>query len=92
MRALFAEARIEERLMAGELRLEERRGTRHAAPAHLAEPPGTISHAVVYLAADGVAQAIAHEYVRPDGSIGASGLRDPKWIRHEGVSYKLKRV
>jgi len=25
--------------------------------------------------------AIVHQYLLPDGSIGASGLPDPKWLR-----------
>lgn len=63
-------------------------GTERPVPAHIDEPPGTVSHAVVYLDGDGLAQAIAHEYLRPDGSLGASGQRDPKWIRFQGLIYK----
>jgi hypothetical protein len=25
--------------------------------------------------------AIVHQYLRPDGTLGASGLPDPKWLR-----------
>jgi hypothetical protein len=31
--------------------------------------------------------AQAHRYLRPDGTIGASGLVDPKLILHEGTVY-----
>lgn len=35
---------------------------------------------------------MAHEYLRPDGTIAASGLRDPKWLRLAGKTYKLRRL
>jgi hypothetical protein len=90
LRALFYEARIEERLAAGNLRIEVKRGTERPAPPNLGEPPGTFSHAIVYLDNDGLAQAIAHEYLRPDGTIGASGQRDPKWLRFRGTIWRLQ--
>jgi hypothetical protein len=31
--------------------------------------------------------AEVHYYERPDGSIGASGQRDPKEIVHEGILF-----
>lgn len=31
--------------------------------------------------------AEAHQYKRTDGSIGASGLPDPKEILHDGIVY-----
>jgi len=91
LRALFHEARIEDRLSSGELTIAVKRGTERPAPAHLGEPPGTVSHVVVYLDRDGRAQAIAHEYLRSDGSIGASGQRDPKWLRFKGAVWQLPR-
>lgn len=92
LRGLFAEAAIERRLSSGELTISVKRQTERLAPAHLGEPPGTVSHVLVYLDADGRAQAIAHEYLRPDGSIGASGRRDPKWLRFRGAIWRVKRV
>lgn len=89
LRAIFAAARIEERLSAGELSLYIRNETERPAPAHVHEPPGTLSHVVVYLDRAGHAHAIAHEYLRPDGSIGASGQRDPKWVRFRGAAWRL---
>jgi hypothetical protein len=57
------------------------------------EPPGTRSQMVAYLESSGRAVAIAHRYLRPDGTIGGSGLRrpDPKWLIHEGHRYQLRR-
>jgi hypothetical protein len=34
---------------------------------------------------------MVHQYLRPDGTLGASGLPDPKLVVHEGVVYKLAR-
>lgn len=34
---------------------------------------------------------LVHLYVRLDGSIGGSGLPDPKWLFENGVVYRLKR-
>jgi hypothetical protein len=90
LRALFREAQIDERLASGELTLIVKRGTERHARADTGEPPGTVSHVVVYLDGQGRAQAMAHEYLRPDGSIGASGQRDPKWLRFDGVVWRLQ--
>ena len=35
--------------------------------------------------------ARAHQYKRPNGTIGASGMPDPLWMFIGGVIYKLKR-
>jgi hypothetical protein len=50
------------------------------------EPFCTLSQRLLYRTVDGdrhVAQA--HRYLRPDGSIGASGFVDPKMVLHEGT-------
>jgi len=44
------------------------------------QPPGTKSQRVLYKRGD-VLTAVVHQYMLPDGSIGASGLPDPKWLR-----------
>lgn len=90
LRALFRDARIEERALAGELSTEVRKGSEHPAPDRVGEPAGTLSHMLVYLDSSGRAVALAHEYLRPDGSIGASGLRDPKWLRFRGAVWMVK--
>ena len=91
LRRLFLEARVEERLRNGELTIVVRKNTERPARPQIGEPPGTVSHALVYLDPTGTAVAIAHEYLRPDGTTGASGLRDPKWLRHAGRRYMLAR-
>ena len=44
------------------------------------QPPGTRSQRVAYMRGNQLV-AIVHQYVLPDGRIGASGLPDPKWLR-----------
>jgi hypothetical protein len=56
-------------------------------PCHLpTEPPGTLSQIVAY---DDGSQRIAlvHQYLRPDGTLGASGKPDPKELIEGGVGY-----
>ena len=47
------------------------------------EPPGTRSQVFDYLDPSGERIVTVHRYLRPDGTLGASGLPDPKWIRRE---------
>lgn len=51
------------------------------------QPPGTKSQLVYYYEKELTQVAIVHQYVLPDGSIGASGLPDPKWVYWEGLIY-----
>lgn len=54
------------------------------------QPPGTLSQRVEYwTTVEGrlVKIATAHRYLRPDGSLGGSGLPDPKRVLHNGVVY-----
>jgi len=54
------------------------------------EPSGTRSQRVEYWESAGSALrkvATVHRYLRPDGSLGASGLPDPKRVLHEGLLY-----
>jgi hypothetical protein len=52
------------------------------APPH--EPPGTMSRIIVYYTAELDRIALAHEYRRPDGTLGGSGQQDPKRIYLDG--------
>jgi hypothetical protein len=55
------------------------------------QPIGTRSQMIEYWESAGdhlVKIAIAHRYVRPDGTIGASGRPDPKRVVVNGVMYK----
>ena len=51
----------------------------HPAPPASGQPPGTLSQMIWYF--DGLDRvALVHQYLRPDGTIGASGRPDPKRI------------
>jgi hypothetical protein len=46
------------------------------------QPAGTRSQMLRYFRrSDGLLMAIVHQYRLPNGSLGASGLPDPKWLR-----------
>lgn len=44
------------------------------------EPICTLSQVVIYWDSQGNPVAMVHQYLRPDGTIGASGKPDPKWV------------
>lgn len=67
-------------------------GSEHPAPGVMREPPGTVSHMLLYFEAEDTLVAKVHEYLRPDGTRGASGLRDPQWLRIGDSVYKQRRV
>jgi hypothetical protein len=54
------------------------------------QPPGTLSQRVEYVEIiDGrpIRVATVHQYLRPDGTLGGSGLPDPKRVFYDGVVY-----
>lgn len=53
------------------------------------QPEGTISELVDYFHGHELI-ATAHRFVLPDGSIGASGLPDPKMVVSGGTMYLLQ--
>lgn len=76
LRERFNDAGLFERASAGELlQIVEREGP---APDALQMPDGTVSRTVWYVDADLQKLALVHEYRLPDGTVGASGLPDPK--------------
>jgi len=74
------------------LEVVEREGS--ASP-RFGQPPKARSQMVSYWEVAGgkigTKVAIAHRYILPDGSLGASGKPDPKSVKHEGQLYLLKR-
>jgi hypothetical protein len=92
LRDLF-NAEILPRIEAGEL-LETVESDGSPNPRH-GEPPGTRSQIVSYWEVEAGRLrkiALAHRYLRPDGSLGGSGQRlpDPKLVRHEGKRFALQ--
>ena len=45
------------------------------------EPHGTRSQTVRYYDSNGQWVVVVHQYLRPDGTLGASGKQDPKRLR-----------
>jgi len=78
LRQRFRELHYYERLVAGELlaRIDDE----YTPKPEYGFPPGTKSQRVIYYDRD-TPVAVVHQYLLPDGSIGASGLPDPKWLR-----------
>lgn len=90
MRKLFNENRFWERTKTGELTAVVT-DNRHPALTKANEPICTYSQAVSYRDADNSEVARVHQYLRPDGKIGASGLPDPKRLYLNGTLYRLVR-
>src|SRR5438876_25595 len=59
----------------------------HPSPPKADEPICTRSQLIAYYDAAGKKVAEAHQYLRTDGTIGASGIPDPKEVIHKGVLY-----
>jgi hypothetical protein len=57
----------------------------HPAPNFL--PYCTRSQMLAYHDSKGKKLAIVHQYLKPDGKLGASGLPDPKLLVHDGKRY-----
>lgn len=83
LRSWFNDDGVAAAIGARDLR-EEIRADRPAPPA--IGPPGTRSQLVRYF--DGATLvAEVHRYLRPDGTLGASGMPDPKGLLHDGRWY-----
>lgn len=65
------------------------------APPESGQPSGSRSQMVAYFEVGGgqIGRriALAHRYLLPDGSVGASGKPDPKSMKHDGDFYVLDR-
>ena len=81
LRLLFNSADFLERVRLGELAIEA--VDDYEAPPSAGQPPGTRSQFLEIRTLDGIVIARAFQYLRPDGTVGASGRPDPKWLRTE---------
>lgn len=59
----------------------------HPSPPLAPEPFCTRSQMVLYLDSNGRKVALVHQYLRTDGTIGASGRPDPKQLVENGTLY-----
>ena len=87
MRRLFNSAGYAGLIVAGEL-TEVVAIDHHPSEMKANEPVCTRSKLVEFVDANNVVIVKAHRYLRTDGTVGASGRIDPKWLRHDGVVYK----
>lgn len=87
MQDRFNRADFLAKLDAGEL-LAKVIANAHPTPPESRQPHCTRSQMVEYWTPNGPMVALVHQYLRTDGSIGASGLPDPKKIMIDGVVYR----
>ena len=59
----------------------------HPAPEKSRQPYCTRSQIIAYVDADNNEAALVHQYLRPDGTLGASGKPDPKRMTVGDVIY-----
>jgi hypothetical protein len=90
LRQMFNDGRYYERLQAGEL-LAVVGDDRHPSAPAAREPNCTRSQIVHYYDVQQRTKvAIVHQYVRPDGSLGASGRPDPERINDGNTIYSVE--
>lgn len=87
LRRIFNEAGYIDRLHSGEF--TEHLLTSGPPDRKLKEPPGTRSERYEWRDRNGRRVAVVHQYVRRDGSLGASGKPDPKRVWLNGTLYVL---
>ena len=54
-------------------------------------PHCTHSESHLYTSDDGEYLVVVHQYVKPDGMLGASGKPDPKRMKLEGLIYAVRK-
>lgn len=89
LRRMFNDGGVWERARSGEL-TQTIRKERHPSPPDAHEPFCTRSQIITYHDRNGHRIALVHQYLRPDGSLGASGRPDPKEVLIAGVLYRAK--
>lgn len=77
IRRVFNQAGYLEKVKSGEVIVDRRRNS-HPNPPPPGEPFCTHSQIIYYYTKDGLPLAVVHQYLRPDGTLGGSGLPDPK--------------
>lgn len=87
---LFNKGHYHDRVQSGEL-VAFPKSRSHTAPP--SEPRCTWSEIIVYYTRELDPIAMVHQYSRPDGTIGASGLPDPKclWLEDKMVKSRFER-
>ncbi|TAK65001.1 MAG: hypothetical protein EPO22_05360 [Dehalococcoidia bacterium] len=88
LREMFNSAAFQRRITSRELR-PKLLADSVPTPTPVGEPVGTHSQTIAYHDGRGKRIATVHQYLRPDGTIGASGRQDPKAIRLGDVVYYI---
>ena len=86
LRQMFNEHQFWERANSGELTTKVIRES-HPSPPRARLPECTRSQLIAYFNRDGVKVALAHQYLQPDGTLGAGGRPDPKRLLMNGLLY-----
>lgn len=86
LRTLFNQARYWDKAQSGHFSVTVEK-SKHPAPAAANQPFCTSSQILYYWDESDQRVAVVHQYLRPDGTIGASGRPDPKYLLYEGVIY-----
>ncbi len=81
IRDLFKESQYPERMRSGELNQEIIKRSHLQNPGQKRMPVCTHSEVLLYTSHDNKEFVIVHQYLKPDGTLGASGKPDPKKIR-----------
>ena len=74
----FNKGKFWERAKSGVLKVSLFRPERHADPLRTHQPYCTRSQMLIYSTQAGAPVALVHQYLRPNGTVGASGKPDPK--------------
>lgn len=103
LRAMFNQQRLSERASTGELvrrilhydthltRNQRERLNRALTDDSRRLPECSRSQMVLYTTRSGEPMALAHQYRRPDGTLGASGRPDPKVVFSGGKAIKARK-
>jgi hypothetical protein len=84
IRQIFNDRQYYHRISSGEI-WQEVLASPHATPSRSGEPFCTHSQLVAYREKRSNRKvALVHQYLRSDGTLGASGKPDPKWLLGEG--------
>jgi hypothetical protein len=86
LRELFRAPSVEGGIVSGELRPQLLREG-HPSPKKSGEPFCTRSQILAFYDYNNTGIAVCHQYLRPDGRIGASGKMDPKRVSIRGTVY-----
>lgn len=86
---MFNEEQFEERVKKGEIKVVLIHSGIPSPEVGL--PSGSRTEMISYRDINGLELARAHQYVLPDGTIGASGQPDPKRILKDGKLYRIEK-